>query len=231
MAAAFVQSKHTVASFDGQATIAVAFTTNVVAGNLITGFLTWDGDIALGTPGVTDSQGNTYTVQTPLDNGTESHAVAFHTIAGSSGACTVTGTLASAASRKGIVVHEASGDTLTLEQYRGKVQSNPGTGANAVTSDPVTTVANGQYIFAATADPGYSTGKTEGTGFTAREEDASSSFLMSEDQVQATAGSIAGTFTIDGFAVTMTAIMTFKETGGGGGISIPVVQHHRQRNC
>jgi hypothetical protein len=218
MAAAYVQSDTFQASFAGSPTLALAFGGNVVAGNLIVGSFCWDGDIAL--TSITDSQTNTYTIEAQINNGTTSHLVIFYTLAGSSGACTVTATLASAASRMALTVHEASGiaSSSPRDQFAGQSQSNPGTGTDAVTSGGVTTTENGEYIYGATGDPGYSTGKTQGTGYTARETD-NGPYTMSEDQIQVSAGSIAATFTIDGFAVILTGIATFKAAavGGGGG--------------
>lgn len=220
MAVALVQSAIDAEPFSGDATMPVAFGSNVAANNLIVGAVTWDGNHTLSS--VTDSQGNTYTLETVVRDGatpTVSLQV-FHTIAGSSAACTVTATLSGNANRKAIVVHEVSGVQTTAgyrDKYAGQSQSNPGTGSNAVTSGSVTTTTDGQYIFGATGDPGYSTGKTQGTGYTLQETDGVMSILTSEDQVQTSAGSIAATFTIDGFAVISTAIATFKAAGGGGG--------------
>lgn len=212
MPAAYVQSDIGADNFTGDAAMVVAFTNNVVAGNLIVGAITWDGDFTLS--GVTDSQGNTYTLETTLDNSTTSHLAVFYAIAGSSAACTVTATLSGNADRKAMSIHEASGVTSTTPrgQYAAQVQSNPGTGVNAVTSGSVTTATDGEYIFSAFGDPGFSTGKTAGTteAYTRRENDAVIGILATEDVVQTSAGAIAGTWTTDGFTVSLTAIATFK---------------------
>lgn len=216
MAVAYVQSDTDNEPFSGDATMPVAFTSNVTAGNLIVGGVSWDGNFTVS--GVTDSQGNTYTVETPIKDGSNTIGIGiFHTIAGSSGACTVTVTLTGNANRKAAIIHEVSGVAASSyrDQYAGQSQSNPGTGSNAVTSGSVTTTTDGQYIFGFTGDAGYSTGKAAGTGFTLRETDAGMDIASSEDQIQTSAGSIAATFTIDGFAVIATAICTFKAAGGG----------------
>lgn len=216
---AFVQSAQTTTGNVALGTVAVAFVSNVTAGNLIAVGITWYNDpITLSS--VTDTLGNTYTVvQTVNIALAQRYATAYaKNILGGANTVTATFSLATAIFR-GIIVHEVSGadTTAPLDKNAGQVQTAPGTGANAVTSGAVVSTTDGQYLFGFTAEgAGVSTTITQGTGYTLRQRTQSSTTTeeqASEDQIQATAASIAATFTIGTDTEMGTLILTFKAAG------------------
>ncbi len=221
MAAAHVQSKSLNAGSGSSGTIAVTFTSNVTAGNLICGMASW-GSGTGSVSSVTDSLGNTYTVVDTVHNATDGvSAATFYAKNITGGACTVTVTFDTTYDFRTVAVHEASGldTTAPLDVHTGQAQTTPGTGANAVTSGAVTTTAAGDYIFGATTNTGGSddTPVTAGTGYTIRENTAFSNFVQTatESQVQGSAGSIAATFTHAVAVSRISFILTFKAAGGG----------------
>lgn len=217
-ATAFVQSK----AFNGFSgtDVAATFDANVTAGNLICGYVMWGWSGAQPTlDSVTDSLGNTYTLLHNPTNATPGAlkfaAAMFYAKNISGGADTVTATFSGSVSPRRIVIHEVSGadTTAPLDVSAMLAQSDPGTGTDAVTSGSVTTTASGDYIFGATADVSQGTTPVAGTGFTSRE---GANVMRSEDQIQASAGSIAATFTgSNSIADYISGIMTFKPAGGG----------------
>jgi hypothetical protein len=96
---------------------------------------------------------------------------------------------------------EYSGGIPQTTQDNGTSQSqtNPGTGTNAVTSGNFTTLKSGDLIYSATAQSlGTGVQPSAGTGFTKRNTftgTQSTRGLASEDLVQGSAGSTAGTWT------------------------------------
>jgi hypothetical protein len=99
-------------------------------------------------------------------------------------------------------------------------QDNPGTGAGAITSSSVNTIANGEIIVSfALSSRGGVVNYTAGSGYTTRDTYPSSQGI-GEDQIQGSSGMITATATQDySDAVTsnFTDISTFKAAGGGGG--------------
>src|SRR5229473_6651810 len=202
-------------------TISATFASNVLAGNLIAVYVTYDGTGTLNS--VTDSLGNTYTIVQTISDGThvQKSATAYaKNIAG--GANTVTAPFASAICCRLIIAHEITGaDTAAPLDgglgvgFSGQVQAAPGNGANAVTSGNMTTVTNGDYIFGATSDSSGLTTQTisAGTGETIRvnSSGATGNATASEEKIQATAGAVASTFTFNVTAGTsLTMQMAFK---------------------
>lgn len=120
------------------ASLAVAFTSNVGAGNLIFILSTtlFSGDA----PNVTDSQGNSYTFwnrQFTIGGG---EVDLWYAIAGSSGACTVTLTLGSPPDTMRMIIAEyAKSGTPTVDQLH---TTNANTGTSFNTGNITTTVAN-----------------------------------------------------------------------------------------
>jgi len=213
-----VQSKQGFSA--GSASVTAAFPSNVTAGNLIA-VACYSSDTAKTLVGITDTLLNTYTNVDSLDPGA-SIGVVFtgyaKNIAG--GANTVTCTVNSAPALMRLYVHEVSGrDTASpLEQHGITSQVNPGTGVDGVTTVAVccTTVDSNQYIFSSMHTLAVVT-ESAGTGYTLEETDTTGG---SEDQVQAVAGAIAGTFTLTVNNAAISEIMTFKaaSTAAFGGL-------------
>jgi hypothetical protein len=176
---------------------------------------------------VTDDKGNTYTVQqTVLDTAQAESMAAFFLPNITNGPITITGNLSTARGFRGIAFHEVSGvlTSLPLDKNAGQDLIQPGTAANAVTSGSVTTTAAGDYIFAGTTDTAavHASEFAAGTGYTIREQtgSATAASLATEDQIQAAAAAIAGTFTAaaDGATDTyITFIMAFKASAAATG--------------
>lgn len=234
MAAAFVQSKS--ATNDASATtLPVTFTSNVAAGNLIVVAVHWGVTASEALTSVTDGLGNTYTeigncrrFDASGGDGTGFEITMYYAKNIAGGACTVTANYPAARSFRRIFVMEGSGlDTAApLDQSTGQAQAAPGTGANAVTSGSVTTVANGEWIVGTTtSDTGANT-PSGGTGFTRRE---AVGFGAIEEQVQAVAGSIAATFTFGAADRAVTSVATFKAAAAATH-SLPGLDRRVRRN-
>ncbi|HEY6280567.1 MAG TPA: hypothetical protein VIW72_02070 [Burkholderiales bacterium] len=221
--ATYVQSKSATSALASPlTTIVVSFTSVVTSGHTVAGFVTWGSDITSDLTSVTDDKGNTYTIvrRTHSLGGFNQSIASFYLQNIINSPQTITATFSPARPWRGIAVHEISGLSATpLDQETGQAQTTPGTGANAVTSGPVTTTKNGDYIIAGTTEcsssralPQY----TQGTGYTKREEVGSISTqnLATEDQVQASAAAISGTFTQTANDNTCIHIMTFMAAVG-----------------
>lgn len=205
-APAFVQSNSNSAS--SGTTVAVAYSSNLTAGNLITVCI----NANKGVTSLTDSLGHTYTAATLLTDGS-TYAMGLYYVPNiTGGANTVTLTLNGAVTYAHAEIHEYSGVATTspLDQTTGQFQAAPGTGANAVTSGNVTTTTDGQLIFGCTNSLTYGASTVSaGTSFTKRQEVFSDS--PSEDRVQPSAGLVAATYTTTAAATNyFTLVGTFK---------------------
>lgn len=136
------------------------------------------------------------------------------------GALTITMTASSSIIYKArIVVHEVAGADTTAPldgtNHAMSRQSGLGGGTDAYTSGAKTPSANGAYIFGFGGVVGNDDSFTLGTGFTAGPTFGQD--CASEYKEQATAASIAATFTLGGGAgVYETAIAVFIPAAGGG---------------
>lgn len=206
-------------TFGGNTSGVATFSGTTSAGGLIiVGIVFTDG--AASVSSVVDSASNTYTA---VGAGLLSGAFSFSRIyyaknvtGGTNIAVTVT---INAGAFGGVIAHEVSGadTTAPLDQEAQNAQSAVGTGADAVTSGSDTTLANGEYIFGMTADESFGgPTQTTGTGFTAGQNSINDNgFVFSgEYQIQASAGSIAATFTHSAANDTATVMATFKAAGG-----------------
>lgn len=222
-ATAFVQSKSTQGTGTSATTIAATFTANVAAGNLIAVAVAWLGTTQ--TASVADSLGNTYTAGTIVDGGGRRHQ-AFYAKNISGGANTVTVTFSDAVAYRDLIVHEISGadTTAPLDVSAQQWQAAPGTATDGATSGSATTTVGGCYIFGATFGNSIATvvagDIVAGTNFTTREQmlgGADAIAAESEDRIQASAGSVAATFTLTGNSGGhATFMMAFKPAGGQG---------------
>lgn len=215
-AAAFVQSLGVNGS-GGSTTIALTITA-VGSGNLVFGCV---GQSAFALTSVTDNQSNTYTI---VDNDTTDDASApmasFYLNNITNAPTIITAHFDGNATYRAIHVIEASGldTTAPLDQHTIVFQTTPGTGANAVTTGAVATTADGEFV-ASCVRKGSTGGAgtyTVGTGYSNLYTTyGGGPWMASESLVQASAGSIAGTYTQSTNNNDMSAIMTFKVTGGG----------------
>jgi hypothetical protein len=176
-----------------QQTIPVTLNAPVSSGDLICVGIGWANASNLVT--VSDNVGNTYTVvdtaHDPAVGYTWASAYCLNAIGG---ATTVTGSVTSSVVFGSILVDEFSGTgSLNFDQHASNTQSNPGNATDAITSTAITTTYPGELVWSACVSVS-STGLTIGTNFTVANNIVAAVFL-SEFLTQASAGSIAATFT------------------------------------
>jgi hypothetical protein len=198
----------------GASSIPVSLSSNSPINDVIACYVFWiDPSITL--TSVTDSKSNSYTVLTG-DNQTSGN---FHTAQAlaqvtSAGTLTITGnfsgTVASSV-KIGCADIENAATSSIIDQHVANTQSSPGTGTNAVTTGNITTAVSGDYLFVWNVDcNGNVATISAGTGYTIRNGGTNNQAI--EDQVQASAGIIAGTFTYSsgGADTAMTGIIAIK---------------------
>jgi hypothetical protein len=143
---------------------------------------------------------------------------------------TVTAHFTIPASYTGIIVHEVRG-AVALDQHNGRYRPPVGESPATVTAGPVTTTADGDYIFGAilTGDhpipyPDFTAWdgikREEGTG------GEGTGVLASADKIQTIAGPIEVTAFLDPDANTYFVMMALKPLGGA---SVPKRPHRGNR--
>lgn len=211
MAITIVQHKSTAAS---TASVALAFTSNVTAGNLIVACASLYAGDTLNTP--TDSQGNTYTLavaKNPGTSGTPSQTNIYYAVAGSSGTLTVTATQ-NATDCLHLHLYEVSG-VNTLDKTGSNYQSTPTTAATVSTS-AATTQAN-ECVIAFFASNNTSGTWTAGSGYSNLEStpnSGSGTSAATEDKIVSATGTQTATATLSSSDVITSAIATFYQSGG-----------------
>jgi hypothetical protein len=139
---AHVQSRAAASTADGSS---LAYTTNVVAGNLLVVAIKASGTIATAT--VTDTQGNVYALAGQLGSASHSSLI-YSAIAGSSGANSVTVTTSTAATR--FTIHEYSSSTGWESTELDKNATGSGTGSPSSTSATAATTVPDELLFTTT---------------------------------------------------------------------------------
>lgn len=135
--------------------ISLAYTSNNAAGNLL--ILRYAGGPSNVTiSNCTDTRGNTWTDIPNATGGTGGHQAMRYAANSIAGANTVTCTLSGSATFSVLDIFEYSGahTTAPLSQSKVTSQTNPGTGANAVSSGNVTTAYDGELVVGATLQVG-----------------------------------------------------------------------------
>jgi hypothetical protein len=197
------------------ASASARLTANVTANNAIAVWCAWTGTTQT-LVSVTDTQGNAYALVDNPTSGAYGRAAMAYAIARASAADTVSCNFSTAGIGKSIVVHEISGvNTSTpLDGHKIAVRTNPGTGANAVTSTAITTTTSGDYVVGFTFNASSNAADwNAGTGYVRRQDLRTASYTTaSEDRIQATAGATAATFTATGsaFGEFITGVMAFR---------------------
>lgn len=201
-------------------TVACTLPGSVAAGNtLAVCVYTFAGSLASVTSVAGNS--NTYTGTDTADSGTSTLTTLYAKNV-NSGSTTVTATLSISVPAT-INVHEVAGPSTSspLDGNAINVQIAAGTGTDAITSGPVTTTSNGDYIFGCFADAAVVATFTAGTGFT--NVDLNGQVVGTEYLIQGSAGSISATATASGSVTTIAAIMAFKTAAAGGGMRHRVI--------
>ena len=173
--------------------IAQTFPSANAAGSLIVVAVSWGNNATLN---CSDSRGNTYAVATTqYDNINHQSLAICYAMNVNAGINTVTASFSSSASYRRILVHEYQGVATTnaLDATAQNI-ANATTAANGVSSTSATTTADGDLIFSAVMDDSGVNNIAAGSGFVPRAS-VNNKDLASEDQVQASAGPIAATYT------------------------------------
>lgn len=205
-------------------TIACTFASDVTAGNLIDVSVRWNNEgTHEGVSGAADGLGNTYTNIAGCNVGTDASArsmVVLYAKNITGGACTVTVTFLGTRTSRLVTISEWSGleTTAPADQATGQVQS----AVTAVSTTAVTPTADGELCLG-TLYGIYAGAATITEDGTLVVEDETDIFHSTQYSVQATAASIARTWTLGAGRDVMSAIRTYKAAGGGGGD--PAVEH------
>jgi hypothetical protein len=195
-----------------------AFGASNTAGNLIVVAVSW-GDNPAPSINATDTLGNTYFVATnDFDPGNRQGLAILFAPNIRAGANTVTVNFGTADGYRRIIVTEYSGIATASPLDAAAHNRAAGTTAtNGVTSGAATTAVNGDLIFGVAMDDSGLFGTiTAGTGFTGRAF-VNNVDMATEDRIQATAGSVAATFTFSRADTYLAQMVAFKPGSGGGG--------------
>lgn len=222
-AIAFVQSTNTIVCV-ACTSQAVAYTSNNSAGDLLIGCAVFDS--ARTVSSVTDTAGNTWQVaQVQNTSSGGARVEVWYAMNANAGANTPTVNYSGIIAFGAWMIHAYSGAAVAgaLDVLAAQAQTDPGTGADAVTSGTNTTTQNNELIFGCTAEATGTGAVAPGTNFTQREDPTADS--PTEDRILATAGSVAATFTTtDATAFYATVMATFKEfvasTGGSSQLTL-----------
>ena len=171
--------------------LTASFAAPNTAGNLIVVAVSWGSSAALT---CSDSLGNIYAVATTQYDSSNNQSLAICYAANAkAGSNAVTVTFASSTPYRRLLIHEYSGiATSSAVDVVAKNVANGSTAVDAITSTAATTTASGDLIFGAVMDDTGTTTITAGTGFTQRLS-VNNKDAVSQDRVQAVAGSIAAT--------------------------------------
>ncbi len=219
MAIAFVQVAET-SDDTSSTTVAVAYGSNVTAGNLLVLGVTADNATSSTVTGVSGSSSGAWTQAVHAERVGDQILDIWYKENAAGGADTITVTFSSSRPFRRLIIAEYSGAATSsaLDKTDSNLQEPGTTGTDDVTSTAQTTTTNNQLIFGCLLImAGADTAITAGTNFTLRADTDNAAQIAIEDRILATAGSVAATFTIGGSQNTLAAMATFKEPGGGGG--------------
>lgn len=216
----FVQSAHN-STGSSVGLLTATFGATVANNGLVRGFVSWDNADLTFLTTIVDDKGNSYTIVDKVADVGQGRAAASFYKEGITNAPTVITVNLDPVNFKTapitICIAEESGiaTASALDGHAGQQQTNPGTGADAISSGNATTTANGNLVCSAVVS-GNVTNTVKGTGFTDRESDTAVGTKMKcEDLTQSSAGAIPGTWTdtVNGGADTyITLTMAFKHS-------------------
>jgi hypothetical protein len=198
-------------------TIAVTISA-VASGNCICGCVAWDLSSGANLSSVTDNQGNSYNLDTAINDTTnDSRLQGFSRTNITNGPATITATFSVACLFRKIIVDEFSGASVASSDERdgsahgGQFQTSPGTGANAVTSGTFTTATNGDLLYGIGMSSVSTTACSNGTSFSTGTQNTTDYCLQTEYRIQATAASgTAATFTQAANVSRLTGLISIK---------------------
>ena len=193
-------------------TTTASFLGNNTAGNTIIAAISWGNNASAS---CSDSQGNTYAIATTAYDATNNQSLGIcYATNIKAGANTFTLNAGGASSTR-ILIHEYSGiaSTNPIDVTKTNIATAT-TAANNVTSTTATTTHNNDLVFGAVMDDTGTTTITAGTNFTQRQS-VNNKDLVSQDQIQSNAGSIASTQTFGTahrYLAQMVAFNTIQQT-------------------
>jgi len=210
---AHVQQAYNNSTFNNQwrTSSTVSFASATTLGNAIVVSLTWGA--ANATINVTDSQGNTFLQAAQIYDAVnpDLQGVAiFYATNIKGGVDTITVSFANQVAWVAAAVHEYSGFAHALDTSAASLGNS-----TTPSSGSATTTAAGDLIFSVMdVTNGIATSFAAGSGFTVRTNLASADAFLDEDQVQTSAGAIAGTWTVSPSVNWAVAMAAFKASNG-----------------
>lgn len=198
--------------------LSVTFDSNTASGDIICFAVAWSSAaVTLDSVTVDRASGGA----TLLNNPTAGHYARFahgYAVTDSSGSCQVTFNFSGSVTAFVIMHSVAGGHAVPGDGAAAQQQSVEGTGTDAYDSGNITTTTNGDYIWGWAIDVNLNDDLTTGTGFTTLNGTQTSSHRGdTEYKEQATAGSIAATFTSGNhFRNVDVGVIALKPAGGGG---------------
>lgn len=200
-----VQSANTPSTGASSGTSVSVTVSAVGSGNAICGIVSWDnGSVNL--TSVTDNQGNSYNLETTILNANDAeNYCAFSRTNITGGPTVITANFSGSIDYRSILIDEFSGGSTASSDERdihgGQYQSNPGTGANAITSGTFTTTVDGDLLWGGCGSQLPFGLPSVGTGFTRGGFSNTDLIASSEYRTQTTAASgTAATATASGGA-------------------------------
>jgi len=203
----------------------LAYGSNVTAGNLLVCFTRMSDPGADFTSVTSDAGADSWTQVTDSDQvGNGFQTAMYYYVADESEALTVTTTYSAVIGGRALACAEYSGlDAAPFDTSNGNAQTNPGTGADAVSTGATASTARDNSL--AVACTAMQTANiTEGSGFTEQIEDATwpSSQLQCQDKNITPTGAVTSTWTIDSATADPTSVVAvFSEPAGGAPATAP----------
>jgi hypothetical protein len=185
----------------------------VTSGNALVGVVEWDSSSVASITSIVDDKGASYSHSTAIKDTTNNQSAELFWLGNiTSGAKTVTVTFAGSTQFTGGIMREYSGVVASSnpsDGQTGQVQLVADSGTDLVTSTAVTTTQSGDGIVGYTISTDETAGTiSAGTGFSVDQSTANQ--FASEDLTQATAASVAATFSITPVAGMITFILALK---------------------
>lgn len=191
---------------------------SVTAGNVVVGAVTWP-NLPIASPNIKDNLGNSATIIDNVNNaGGPATTITFWFKSAASGMTGVVFTPPSgAANGTGVEWHEVSGAGSSLDGHSLALNASSST---TQTTPSITTTANGDYIYCCsfgTISGNSNCTAAGGTGasFTIRNNDSTNQDGADSSAVQASAGSVHGTFTLGAAQQYFNGIVAIQAAAGG----------------
>lgn len=193
--------------------VTCTFGSSISANDAVLCYVTNDSSGSATVSTIEDGNSHSFTIEDSVNDAADTQlSTDAYIIGDPGGTTTVTATYSTSAGSNGIACDEYSGiaTSSALDNHTMQLQATPGTGSNGVTSGSATTTSNGDIVWGGTTLSNSGAGATisAGSGFTDRNN--ISSFMSTEDEVQASAGSVAATFTISVASPTVTGFIALK---------------------